>query len=288
MSLRRRPAARPDVTSAPAFEARELVVRAGRATLIDGLDLEVRRGEWLTVVGPNGAGKTTLLRALAGLVRPSGGRVLLQGTPVHEVDRRRRARAVAFVPQDPVLPVGMRVADYVLLGRTPHLAPLGAEGTRDFEVAGQALERLDVAGLSDRLLETLSGGERRRVLLARAVAQEATVLLLDEPTTALDLGHQVEVLELVDQLRQGGGLTVVSTMHDLSLAAQFADRLALMDRGRVVATGTAGEVLTDEHLARYYGTAVRTVDADGVRVVVPLRFGVVAPGTVPRDEKAPS
>ena len=149
-------------------------------------------------------------------------------------------------------------------------------------MAGQALERLDVAGLADRLLETLSGGERRRVLLARAVAQEASVLLLDEPTTALDLGHQVEVLELVDQLRQGGDLTVVSTMHDLSLVAQFADRLALMDRGRVVATGTADEVLTDEHLARYYGSAVRTIEANGVRVVVPLRFTATCAASPPR------
>jgi iron complex transport system ATP-binding protein len=248
------------------------VVRIGAARLLDRLDLDVAAGEWLTIVGPNGAGKTTLLRALAGVLRPTDGSVLLQGVPSHGLDHRRRARAVAVVPQDPVLPPGMRVGDYVLLGRTPHLAPLGAESRHDVDVAASALERLDVAGLSKRMLDTLSGGERRRVLLARAIAQEASVLLLDEPTTALDLGHQVEVLELVDQLRHAQELTVVSTMHDLSLAAQFADRLALMDRGRVVVTGAADEVLTDEHLGRYYGTAVRTIEADGVRLVVPLRF----------------
>jgi iron complex transport system ATP-binding protein len=255
-----------------AFCVRGLVVRVGAARLLDGVDLDVAAGEWLTVVGPNGAGKTTLLRALAGLQRPAAGTALLDGEPVHLLARRARARAVAYVPQDPVLPPGMRVSDYVLLGRTPHLAPLGAEGSHDVDVAASSLERLDVGDLAHRTLETLSGGERRRVLLARAVTQEAAVLLLDEPTTALDLGHQVEVLELVDQLRRAHQLTVVSTMHDLSLAAQFADRLALVDRGRVVAVGPASEVLTDEHLGRYYGTAVRTVDAGGVRVVVPLRF----------------
>jgi iron complex transport system ATP-binding protein len=278
-----------DDLSGTAFTVRGLIVRIGDAQLLAGLDLDVAAGEWLTIVGPNGAGKTTLLRALAGLLRPSDGSVLLHGTPSSSLDRRRRARAVAFVPQDPVLPPGMRVADYVLLGRTPHLAPLGAEGSHDLEVAGRALERLDVASLSGRMLDTLSGGERRRVLLARAVAQEASVLLLDEPTTALDLGHQVEVLELVDQLRHAQQLTVVSTMHDLSLAAQFADRLALIDRGRVVVTGGADDVLTDEHLGRYYGTAVRTIEADGVRLVVPLRFPAGRPveSTAVRDGEQP-
>lgn len=241
----------------------------GRPVLRD-LDMHVARGEWLSLVGPNGAGKSTLLRCLAGLV-PGRGEVRLAGRKVASLSRRDRAQLVAFVPQSPVFPEGFRVADYVLLGRTPHIPALGIEGPADLAAAQDALARLDLLGLADRVVTTLSGGERQRVLLARALAQEAPILLLDEPTTALDLGRQQQVLGLVDRLRRDLGLTVVMAMHDLTLASQYADRLVLLAGGRVVVEGVASDVVTEENLARYYGAQARVTQEDGRPVVLPAR-----------------
>jgi iron complex transport system ATP-binding protein len=159
----------------------------------------------------------------------------------------------------------------VLLGRHAHIPPFAMEGPADLAAVHDALVRLDLLDLVGRVVTTLSGGERQRVLLARALAQEAPVLLLDEPTTALDIGHQQQVLEAVDQLRRAAGLTVLTTMHDLTLAAQYADRLVLLDRGVVTAVGTAAEVLTPEHLSRHYGANVRIVDDGGRPAIIPVR-----------------
>ena len=254
------------------LRARDVAVALGGAPILRGVSLDVPAGTWLTVVGPNGAGKSTLLRALAGLV-PAAGVVELGGAPTSGLRRREWARRVAFVPQDPVVPPGMSVAGYVLLGRTPHLGPLGREGARDLAVVARTLEQLDLTAFVERPLATLSGGERQRAMVARALAQEAPVLLLDEPTTALDVGHQQEVLELVDRLRREHELTVVSTMHDLTLAGQYADRLLLLDHGEVVVSGSAEEVLTQENLARFYGARVRVLVDGGALVVVPVREG---------------
>ena len=253
-----------------ALTCRGVTVVLGGACILDGVDLEVAHGEWLSLVGPNGAGKTTLLRFLCGLVRGAGA-LLLDGQPAASLSRRQRAQLLALVPQAPVVPPGITVADYVLLGRTPHISSLAVEGPGDLAAVHDALGHLDLLDFAPRPLATLSGGERQRVFLARALAQEATILLLDEPTTALDIGHQQQVLELVDGLCHQHGLTVLSTMHDLTLAGQYADRLVLLDAGRVVATGTATEVLTEDNLLRYYGAKVRVVTADGHPVVLPAR-----------------
>jgi iron complex transport system ATP-binding protein len=165
----------------------------------------------------------------------------------------------------------MSVFDYVLLGRTPYIATLGRESAADLDAVREVLERLELTGFADRILQTLSGGERQRAFLARALAQGAPLLLLDEPTSALDIGHQQDVLELVDQLRRDGGLTVLATMHDLSIAGEYADRLVLMAGGRVVASGTPAEVLTEELLATHYGARVRIVAGDHGPIVVPIR-----------------
>jgi iron complex transport system ATP-binding protein len=167
----------------------------------------------------------------------------------------------------------MTVAHYLLLGRTPHLRPLGAETAHDIAVATTALERLDLLPLADRVVTTLSGGERQRVLVARLLAQDAPVALLDEPTTALDVGHQQQVLDLVDALRHDHALTVVATMHDLTLAAQYGDRVALLDGGRLAATGSATDVLTAEGLSALYGARVRVIRDGDSLVVVPFRDG---------------
>jgi len=253
------------------IELRSLSVRLGDAAVVRGVSSTVGEGQWIGLIGPNGAGKTTILRAIAGLV-PYAGSVRLDGEEVARLGRRQVARRVALVPQEAVIPPDMRVADYVLLGRTPHLGSFARETGRDLEAAAAALERLDLLGLADRRLGTLSGGERQRAMLARALAQEAAVLLLDEPTAALDVGRQQQVLELVDGLRLDRGLTVVSAMHDLTLAGLFAERLLLVDGGRLVAAGEPAEVLTEELVATHYGASVRIVADPHLGVlVVPAR-----------------
>ena len=255
-----------------AIVVRDLHVTLGRAPILRGVSLTVDAGEWVTVIGPNGAGKSTLLRAVGGLL-PAGDAVSLLGTPVARLRRRALARTVATVAQSPVVPPGMSVFDYVLLGRTPFVSPLGRESASDVAAVRSVLDRLDLSGFGDRELATLSGGERQRAFLARALAQEASLLLLDEPTSALDIGHQQEVLELVDALRRDSGLTVLATMHDLSIAGGYADRLVLLSEGAVVASGTPREVLTEETLTRFYRARVRVVDSEDGPVVVPLRAG---------------
>ena len=234
---------------------------------VDGVDLEVDRGEWVAVIGPNGAGKSSLLRAVAGTV-PHEGEITVGGVEVRALPRRQAARLVALVPQHPVLPEGMRVLDYVLLGRTPHLGYFAVETTADAVIALEAMERLDATDLAARRLDTLSGGERQRVVLARALAQQPEVLLLDEPTTALDIGHGQQVLDLVDELRAERGMSIVAAVHDLTLAAQYAGRLVLVDGGRVAASGSADEVLTEEALGRFSGARVTILRGPGGEVVV--------------------
>ncbi|MET0727846.1 MAG: ABC transporter ATP-binding protein [Acidimicrobiales bacterium] len=247
-----------------------VTVTLGDTRVLHDVSLAVPRGSWLSIVGPNGAGKSTLLRYLTGAVRGVGD-VHIAGRPFGTLARRERAQLVALVPQAPVIPAGMRVVDYVLLGRTPHIRPLGVEGPRDIAAVHDALSHLGLLDFADRDVATLSGGERQRVLIARALAQGAALVLLDEPTTALDVGHQQQVLELIDDLRQAHDLTVVTTMHDLTLAGQYADRLALLDHGRVVVDGPADEVLTEENLASYYGAKVRIIHDGGHPVVLPIR-----------------
>jgi iron complex transport system ATP-binding protein len=245
-------------------------VRLDGHEIVRGVTLGIDVGEWLTIIGPNGAGKSTLLRAVGGLL-PYGGTVELFGRPVRALSGRERARLVATVPQSPAVPPGMTVLDYVLLGRTPYIAPLGRESAADLAVVDEVLHRLDLSGFAGRRLESLSGGERQRVFLGRALAQGATLLLLDEPTTALDIGHQQEVLELVDQLRRDAGLTVVASMHDLSIAGEYADRMVLMAGGRLVAAGTPRQVLTEQLLGEHYGARVRVIDGAQGPLVVPIR-----------------
>ena len=251
------------------IEARDLWVRFGPVAAVRGLSLRAETGGWTALIGPNGAGKTSALRALAGLV-PYEGAVLLDGQDAHRLGRRALARLVAFVPQKPETPPALTVAEYVLLGRTPHISYLGSEGRRDREAATRALRRLELESFAERPLGSLSGGELQRTVLARALAQESPVLLLDEPTTSLDLGRQQLVLELVDALR-ADGLTVVTTMHDLTLAGQYAERLILLDEGSVVAEGTAAEVLSAPNVAAHYGANVRVVQDEAGVFVLPVR-----------------
>jgi iron complex transport system ATP-binding protein len=247
-----------------------LVVACGGTRILHGVDLAVREGEWVTVIGPNGAGKSTMLRAIGGLL-DSGDSVALFGRVLARMGRRERARTVATVAQSPVVPPGISVLDYVLLGRTPHLPQLGRESQADLDTVVATLERSDLTRFADRHLHTLSGGERQRAFLARALAQEPRLLLLDEPTTALDIGHQQDMLDLVDELRIDAGLTVVATTHELSTAGEYADRLVLLADGRIAAAGSAEEVLTEDLLAKHYGARVTVIRGSRGPVVVPVR-----------------
>ena len=246
-------------------------VTLGGARIVDRLSCAVEQGEWVALIGPNGAGKTTALRAIAGLVEYDGD-VRVLARDARTLARKELARQIALVPQVPVIPGDISVRAYVLLGRTPHLGYFGSEGRTDLRAVDAALEQLDLVPFAERRLDTLSGGERQRATLARALAQDAPVLLLDEPTAALDMGRQQQVLEIVDRLRARRGLTVLSTMHDLTLAGQYADRLLLLDGGHLVAAGTAHEVLTRALITEHYGAEVEVVDAPGSGfVVIPVR-----------------
>jgi iron complex transport system ATP-binding protein len=239
--------------------------------VVSGLDLEIASGEWLALIGPNGAGKTTILRAVARLVAYQG-EIRIGGETVAGMGGPQLARRVALVMQQPHMPEGMSVSQYVLLGRSPHLAYFGKEGRKDQRVVAGILERLALDRLAARPLDHLSGGERQRAAIARALAQQAPVLLIDEPTSSLDVGRQQEVLELIDDLRAEDGLTVIAAMHDLTLAGQYADRMALLVAGKLVATGTPGDVLTEPAIADHYQAQVRVLQMNGAgRAVIPIR-----------------
>ncbi|MGP0052493.1 MAG: ABC transporter ATP-binding protein [Solirubrobacteraceae bacterium] len=259
-----------------AVETRAVSVTLGSTLAVDRVSLTVEPGEWVALIGPNGSGKTSLLRALAGLV-PATGTIRLQGRGEPLTRRRDLAKVVALVPQLPETPPALTVAEYVLLGRTPHIGYLGSEGHADRLAAAEAIDRLALTAFIHRPLGSLSGGERQRVVLARALAQAAPILLLDEPTSALDLGRQQDALELLDRLRRQHGLSVISALHDLSLAGQYADRLILLDRGRVLAVGRPDEVLTEATISACYHADIRILHDRGNVFVLPRRSaGVTA------------
>jgi iron complex transport system ATP-binding protein len=221
-----------------------------------GVSLSVATGEVVGLIGPNGSGKTTLIRVVTGGVKMSAGRVELAGDDVAELSAMERARRVAVVPQNPVLPDAFTALELVLLGRTPHLRFLESEGVRDVQSARRAMEATDTWSLADRPIGELSGGERQRVVLARALAQETPLLLLDEPTAHLDIGHQAAVLALVRRLCRDEGKGALAVVHDLTLAAAYCDRLVLLRDGEVAAEGDAQTTLRREVLERVYGAQV--------------------------------
>lgn len=241
-----------------------VVITYSPESVVGPVDIDVADGEWMALIGPNGAGKSTLIKAAVDVV-PYTGTISLGGR------ERRPGLDIAWMPQRPNLPDAMGVGDYVLLGRAPHLGYLAAEGRHDVEMMRSALAKLDLTEFARRPMHTLSGGEIQRAVLARALAQEAPVLLLDEPTAGLDPGHAVEVLDVVDELRREEGLTVVIAAHDLTLAARFADRLVLISDGSVAAAGTPEEVLHEEVLSAHYGAGVRVLSDDDGPIVAPVR-----------------
>jgi iron complex transport system ATP-binding protein len=246
-----------------------VAVALGGRPVLRGVDLAVGPGEVVGLLGANGAGKTTLLRVASGVLAPDAGEVRLGGVLLASIGRRARARAVAALPQDTHVPFPFSAAEIVLMGRAPHLPWFGLEGPDDVERARAAMRRAGVESLADRSVLSLSGGERQLVLFARALAQEPELLLLDEPTSHLDLSHRVDVLRAVRSFSaQGGGALVVS--HDLGLAARACDRLALLRNGAIVADGPPGAVLRPDALRESFGIDAAVLDGpDGAPVVVP-------------------
>jgi iron complex transport system ATP-binding protein len=253
------------------LEISGVTVRYGRKEVVRQFDVTVPSGGWLGLIGPNGAGKSSLLRAAVGLVDYAGD-ILVDGVSLSLRTRTRRAALLAYVPQNPLLPFDMSALEYVLLGRSPYIGYFGSESRHDRALARDVLSRLDLDDFAERPLGKLSGGEQQRLVIARALATEAPILLLDEPTSALDIGHQQQALELVARLRRDHGLTVVSAMHDLTLAGMYADQLVLMHEGSIVASGAATQVLAPETLAEFYGVRVTVHhEPDGTVVVIPRR-----------------
>jgi iron complex transport system ATP-binding protein len=241
----------------------KVTLRFNRATIGYGdkpvlrdISLEVIPGEMLGVVGPNGVGKSTLVKGASGILTPLNGKICVDGKEIFGLSPPERARLIAVVPQATKLPEAFTARDVVLMGRTPYLGWLDREGEGDHRLAIEAMERTNTFHFADRKIGELSGGDQQRLLIARALAQTPSVLLLDEPTAHLDLRHQDEILNLVHLLAKEEGLTVLITLHDLNLVARFADRVALLSNGRVRKVGFPEQVLTPEELAPVYGMEI--------------------------------
>ena len=258
--------------SAPAVAMEQLGFAYGKTPVLSGLDLSVASGTITGILGPNGSGKTTLVRLASAVLRPTFGRVTLFGDPIASLPTRERARRVAVVPQETYPVFDFTVEDIVRMGRAPHLGLLGLEGPRDRRIALEAMERCEIEQLASRSFRAVSGGERQRVMLARALTQEARLLLLDEPTAFLDLKHRLAVYALLGRLHRETGLTVVVVSHDINLAARHCDRLVLLRRGAIAADGTPDEVLRPEPLRAVYevDVEVRTDPSSGRPFVIPL------------------
>ncbi|HEX6988552.1 MAG TPA: ABC transporter ATP-binding protein [Bacillota bacterium] len=244
------------MTGRPMVAAEGLRVAYGAGPVVDGVDLRVMAGEWVSILGPNGSGKTTLLRAIGSYLQPVDGAVSVAGRGAASYGRRELARMLAAVGVDLPAEFPLSVSDFVMLGRIPHGSGWGWTAGRDQAVVEHALEQTGMTRFADRPLDRLSAGERQRALLARALAQEPAVLLLDEPTAHLDIHRQVETLDMLAQFKARNGLTVIAVLHDINLAALYSDRLVLMRDGRVVAEGPPADTLTRENVERVFGCRV--------------------------------
>jgi iron complex transport system ATP-binding protein len=249
--------------------ARGVTALLGGAVVVERASLALHGGELAVLVGPNGAGKTTLLRALAGLI-PADGTIELGGQPLAALKARERARRIAYLPQGHVFHWPISVAAIVMLGREPHADPFSGTSAEDRAAVARALATTETQAFAQRAVTTLSGGERARVALARALATQAGVLLADEPTASLDPRHQLIVMELLRQAARAGS-AILATLHDLTLAARFADRVIVMHEGRLVAEGPPAEALSSERLAAVFGVEAQMIDLAGARVPVPVR-----------------
>lgn len=258
-------------TELHSLSAQELQVGYLERTVIDRLSLDIKQGEITALVGPNGSGKSTLLKTLARLLKPSQGRVLLDGKAIHKLSTTEVAQQLAILPQGPSAPHGLTVSELVEQGRYPHVGALRMLKQQDQEAIHRALTLTNMTSFVNRPIDNLSGGERQRAWIALTLAQDTPTLLLDEPTTFLDIGHQLEVLELVQQLNRERGMTIILVLHDLNQAARYAHRMVVLNQGMIVADGTPHDVLTPDLLASVFKVKVNIVadPATGTPVCLP-------------------
>ena len=277
-------AASPETTR---LEASALTLGYADTDVVRQLDLRVPAGKVAVIVGANACGKSTLLRGLARLLRPRAGSVLLDGAAIHRLPTRQVARTVGLLPQNPIAPEGVTVADLVARGRHPHHGALGRWTSEDDRAVAEALVLTDTLDLADRVVDELSGGQRQRVWIAMALAQGTDLLLLDEPTTYLDVAHQVEMLDLLAELNQRRGTTIVMVLHDLNLSARYADHLVALHTGRVVAEGTPREVVTEEVVRTVFGLDNRVIDdpVSHTPLVVPVGRHVPVSDRDPQENR---
>ncbi|QLY31548.1 ABC transporter ATP-binding protein [Nocardia huaxiensis] len=270
--------------SANVLATQGLALHYGERVIIDGLDLELPGGAVTAIVGPNACGKSTLLRALSRLLRPSGGAVTLDGADIHRMSARALALRLGLLPQQPITPEAITVEALVRLGRYPHQRLLRPWSAGDQAAVDEALRRTGTTELRDRQVDRLSGGQRQRVWIALALAQDTDLLLLDEPTTFLDLRHQLDVLDLVAELHADADRTVIMVLHDLGQAARYADHLVVLHDGRLAAAGPPAEILDAELVRTVFGVDCRVIPdpETGTPLVVPARRAArsLLPGTV--------
>ncbi len=259
----------------PVLRADTLNIGYGQHIVVEGLSLDLLKGGVTALVGPNGSGKSTLLKTLARLLQPSSGAVYLNGKAISRMPTSAVAQEIAVLPQGPVAPAGLTVAELVEQGRYPHAGPLRMLRKQDYSAIGEAMRLTGMEDFAHRSLDSLSGGEKQRAWIALALAQETPVLLLDEPTTFLDIGHQLEVLELVEQLNRNKGMTVVLVLHDLNHAARYAGRMVALKEGRIVADGSPSEVLTSTLLTDLFGVHAHIIPDPETGKPVCLPYAVV-------------
>ncbi len=259
------------MTSTHSLVARALVAGYGARTVVDGIDLAIPAGRITAIIGANACGKSTLLKTLARLLAPTSGAVLLDGHDVHALPTKELARTLGLLPQSPLAPEGIAVADLVGRGRHPHQRLFAGWSSADEAAVAEALEATGTAGLADRSVDELSGGQRQRVWVAMALAQQTDVLLLDEPTTFLDVTHQIEILDLLTDLNRMRGTTIVMVLHDINLAARYADHVVAVEAGRVVAAGSPSEVITEGLVSSVFGldSLIVTDPVSGAPMVLP-------------------
>ena len=267
----------------PALHAERLSVEYSKHPVLSGLELEIPTGRITTLVGPNGSGKSTLLKALARIQPLSGGSVTLNGSDIHRMKTREVARSLGILPQSPLAPEGIIVADLVRRGRHPHGRSLGRGAVGDIDAVAEALDVTGTAEFANRPVDSLSGGQRQRVWIAMVLAQTTPILLLDEPTTFLDIAHQIEILELLARLRRDHGKTVLLVLHDLEQAAAYSDQIVALKAGEVAASGPPKDVVTESFVADVFGLASRVIyDPDtGAPLILPRGGAHRGPATAP-------
>lgn len=252
--------------------AKDISLGYGERDIITGLSVDIAPGKVTSIVGPNGCGKSTLLRSLSRLLRPTGGEILLDGKAISEIPTKQLAASLGLLPQSPIAPDGIVVADLVGRGRTPHQGLLGRWSQEDYDIVQESMEMTGVAELAERSIDELSGGQRQRVWIAMALAQRTDILLLDEPTTYLDIKHQLEVLDLLVELNETHGTTIAMVIHDLNLAARYSDELIAVSNGNVYAQGSPQDVMTQQTVKDVFGVDSVIVEdpVSGLPAVMPI------------------